>query len=59
MLNQDQLRIAIIMCKRASCSGEEAMGAALTIRALENEYNILEADKNAELPKTPEADAEE
>lgn len=42
MLTQNDLRVAIIMCKRASCSGEEASAVAGTIIKLETLFNQLE-----------------
>lgn len=36
MLDVPVLKTALILCKRATLNGEEAMSVALTIKALEN-----------------------
>ena len=53
-IGPNELKTAIIMCKRASCSGEESLAVAQTIIALEKEYSELaQPAKNQEAPKKP------
>ena len=40
-LNPKEIATAIILCKRASLRGEEALAAVQAISALEREYNRL------------------
>jgi len=47
MLNLDNLKTAIILCKRASLTGEESLSAAQAILSLEDEYKRVEASLKA------------
>ncbi len=58
MLTQDDLKIAIIMMKRASCTGEESASVATVILKLEAWYNSLQTPATPLLP-APEEDAVE
>ncbi len=56
----NELKTAIIMCKRATCSGEESLAVAVTIQALEAEYKALveptpPKKDDAEKPKAPKS----
>ena len=42
MLTQDDLKVAIIMMKRASCTGEESGAVCQTILKLESMYQALQ-----------------
>lgn len=48
MLTQDHIRVAIIMAKRAKCTGEEALSVAQTILALEAQYELFARNNDAE-----------
>ena len=49
-IGANECKTAIIMCKRATCSGEESLAVAQAILALEAEY------KRAIAPPQPEDD---
>ena len=59
-IGPNELKTAIIMCKRASCSGEESLAVAQTIITLEAEYKAAvqppekkDGDKEPKAPETP------
>ncbi len=49
MLTNEELKVAIIMMKRASCTGEESAAVATVIMKLEALFNAQE--KSAKEPK--------
>lgn len=59
-LNAEEIKVAIIMMKRASCSGEESGAVATVIMKLEQEYLALQPeatnDSEKELPEEDEGE---
>ena len=53
MLTPDTIRTAIIMVKRAQCSGEESLKVADCIRALEGIFNAFVEAQQKEDAKKP------
>ncbi len=53
MLGPNELKTAIIMCKRASCSGEESLAVAQAILGLEEQFKALTEPKPAPKKKGP------
>ena len=51
MIGPNELKTAIIMCKRASCTGEESLAVAQAILALEESYNAQTKAKPKKGPK--------
>ena len=53
MLTLDNIKTAIILCKRASLTGEESLSAAQAILALEDEYTRIAEAQKAKATKRP------
>lgn len=53
MFGPNEIKTAIIMCKRASCSGEESLAVAQSILGLEELYKAATAEpaKKGPAPK--------
>ena len=52
-LGPNEIKTAIIMCKRASCSGEESLAVAQTILALEEAFEQMTTPPEKEPKKEP------
>jgi len=50
-IGPNECKTAIIMCKRASCTGEESLAVAQAILALEAEYKAATATPENKGPK--------
>ena len=53
-LGPNEVKTAVIMCKRAQCSGEESLAVAQTIIALEQLLQALMEEAQAKDKKTNE-----
>ena len=51
MIGPNELKTAIIMCKRASCTGEESLAVAQAILALEEAFKAAVAPPENKGPK--------
>ena len=58
MLTPDNVRVAIVLMKRAPIKGEEAANVANAIRAFEAIFTALTANKPPEVKETPESTEE-
>lgn len=60
-LNAEHLKVAIVMINRAPCKGEESLGVAVTLQALQAEYQALtgEVVGPGALPATEESNGDD
>lgn len=53
MLNNEELKVVIIMMRRASCSGEESVSVATVLMKLEALFNAQAQVQEQEANKSP------